>query len=172
MFGKKESKTPNLKKLEDLYYAADDARKNAYAPYSDFKVGAALLVKPNEDSVIPINKIYTGVNIENGSFGATLCAERVAFAKAISEGILQFDIGENPFVAIAISAGDEDEAIPCGICRQFMSEFAPDIAVITKADGQIRMRNLSQLLPESFQFDKNADHSCSILNKEDEESEE
>lgn len=155
MFGKnKEKSSVNLKKLEDLYYAAEDARKNAYAPYSDFKVGAALLVKPNEDSVLPINKIYTGVNIENGSYGATLCAERVAFAKAISDGILSYDLGENPFVAIAVSAGDEDEALPCGICRQFMSEFAPDIAVITKADGAIRMRNLSQLLPESFQLEK------------------
>ena len=153
MFGKKEGKLPDLKKFEDLYYAAEDARKNAYAPYSDFRVGAALLVKPNEDSVIPINKIYTGVNIENGSYGATLCAERVAFAKAISDGILQYDLGENPFIAIAVSAGEE-EALPCGICRQFMSEFAPEIVVITKAEGEIRIRNLKQLLPESFQLEK------------------
>ncbi|GEM_PF-1664611 len=163
MFGKKSkevkaeaakaSKTANMKKLEDLYYAAEDARKRAYAPYSDFKVGAALLVKPNEDSVLPINKIYTGVNIENGSYGATLCAERVAFAKAISDGILEYDIGENPFIAIAVSAGDE-EALPCGICRQFMSEFAPEITIVTKADGQIRIRNLMQLLPEGFQLEK------------------
>ena len=149
----KVQKTANLKKLEDLYYAAEDARKHAYAPYSDFKVGAALLVKPNEDSVLPINKMYTGVNIENGSYGATLCAERVAFAKAISEGVLEYDIGENPFVAIAVSAGEE-EALPCGICRQFMSEFAPEITIVTKADGQIRIRNLMQLLPESFQLNK------------------
>ncbi|MGX8773953.1 MAG: cytidine deaminase [Bacillota bacterium] len=149
----KSQKTANMKKLEDLYYAAEDARKHAYAPYSDFRVGAALLVKPNEDSVIPINKMYTGVNIENGSYGATLCAERVAFAKAISDGILEYDIGENPFIAIAVSAGDE-EALPCGICRQFMSEFAPEITIVTKANGQIRVRNLMQLLPESFQLDK------------------
>lgn len=149
----KVQKTANMKKLEDLYYAAEDARKHAYAPYSDFRVGAALLVKPNEDSVIPINKIYTGVNIENGSYGATLCAERVAFAKAISDGILEYDIGENPFVAIAVAAGEE-EALPCGICRQFMSEFAPEITIVTKADGQFRIRNLTQLLPESFQLNK------------------
>ena len=153
MFGKKEGKVPDLKKYEDLYYAAEDARRNAYAPYSDFRVGAALLVKPNEDSVLPINKIYTGVNIDNGSYGATLCAERVAFAKAISDGILQYDLGENPFIAIAVSAGDE-EALPCGICRQFMSEFAPEIVVITKAEGEIRIRNLKQLLPESFQLEQ------------------
>ena len=149
----KTQKTANMKKLEDLYYAAEEARKHAYAPYSDFRVGAALLVKPNEDSVLPINKIYTGVNIENGSYGATLCAERVAFAKAISDGVLEYDIGENPFVAIAVSAGEE-EALPCGICRQFMSEFAPEITIVTKADGQIRIRNLMQLLPESFQLNK------------------
>lgn len=162
MFGKKSKedilkpksqKTPNLKKLEDLYYAAEDARKYAYAPYSDFKVGAALLVRPNEDSVMPINKIYTGVNIENGSYGATLCAERVAFAKAISAGVLDYDIGQNPFIAIAVSAGEE-EALPCGICRQFMSEFAPELTVVTKSEGQIRIRNLAQLLPESFQLNK------------------
>jgi cytidine deaminase len=163
MFGKKDKKetaekkpvqkTANLKKLEDLYYAAENARKNAYAPYSDFKVGAALLVRPNEDSVLPVNKIYTGVNIENGSYGATLCAERVAFAKAISDGVLNYDIGQNPFIAIAVSAGEE-EALPCGICRQFMSEFAPEITIVTKADKQIRLRNLTQLLPESFQLNK------------------
>ncbi len=164
MFGKKNKeeqenlkaktqKTPNMKKLEDLYYAAEDARKHAYAPYSDFKVGAALLVRPNEDSVMPINKIYTGVNIENGSYGATLCAERVAFAKAISAGVLEYDIGQNPFIAIAVSAGEE-EALPCGICRQFMSEFAPELTVVTKSEGQIRLRNLTQLLPESFQLNK------------------
>ena len=165
MFGKKNKeesaetkpakiqKTTNMKKLEDLYYAAENARKNAYAPYSDFRVGAALLVRPNEDSVLPVNKIYTGVNIENGSYGATLCAERVAFAKAISDGVLNYDIGQNPFIAIAVSAGEE-EALPCGICRQFMSEFAPEITIVTKADKQIRLRNLTQLLPESFQLNK------------------
>ena len=155
-------KTANMKKLEDLYYAAEDARKHAYAPYSDFKVGAALLVRPNEDSVIPINKMYTGVNIENGSYGATLCAERVAFAKAISDGVLEYDIGENPFIAIAVSAGEE-EALPCGICRQFMSEFAPEITIVTKADGQIRIRNLMQLLPESFQLNKDEQEAVAAV---------
>ena len=180
MFGKKKTETVevkepkepkpkkavNMKKLEDLYYAAEDARKHAYAPYSDFRVGAALLVKPNEDSVLPKNKMYTGVNIENGSYGATLCAERVAFAKAISDGVLEYDIGENPFVAIAVSAGDE-EALPCGICRQFMSEFAPEITVVTKADGQIRIRNLMQLLPESFQLNKDEQAAVAALEAAD-----
>ena len=162
----KPKKAVNMKKLEDLYYAAEDARKHAYAPYSDFRVGAALLVKPNEDSVLPKNKMYTGVNIENGSYGATLCAERVAFAKAISDGVLEYDIGENPFIAIAVSAGDE-EALPCGICRQFMSEFAPEITVVTKADGQIRIRNLMQLLPESFQLNKDEQAAVAALEAAD-----
>lgn len=162
----KTQKTANLKKLEDLYYAAENARKNAYAPYSDFRVGAALLVRPNEDSVLPVNKIYTGVNIENGSYGATLCAERVAFAKAISDGVLNYDIGQNPFIAIAVSAGDE-EALPCGICRQFMSEFAPEITVVTKADKQIRLRNLTQLLPESFQLNKDGVTEFPVEESED-----
>ena len=180
MFGKKKTETVevkepkepkpkkavNMKKLEDLYYAAEDARKHAYAPYSDFRVGTALLVKPNEDSVLPKNKMYTGVNIENGSYGATLCAERVAFAKAISDGVLEYDIGENPFIAIAVSAGDE-EALPCGICRQFMSEFAPEITVVTKADGQIRIRNLMQLLPESFQLNKDEQAAVAALEAAD-----
>ncbi len=129
-------------------------------------MGAALLVKPNEDSVLPKNKMYTGVNIENGSYGATLCAERVAFAKAISDGVLEYDIGENPFIAIAVSAGDE-EALPCGICRQFMSEFAPEITVVTKADGQIRIRNLMQLLPESFQLNKDEQAAVAALEAAD-----
>ena len=136
-------------KYEELYYAATKARENSYAPYSQFRVGAALLVRPNEDSVMPINKKYIGVNIENGSYGATLCAERAAFAAAITDGVLNYDTGENPFIAIAVSAGDE-EAVPCGICRQFMYEFNPYIDVITKADGVIKSRKLIDLMPEGF----------------------
>lgn len=142
-------------RYEELYYAAENARKNSYAPYSGFKVGAALLVKPDDESFLPINKTYTGVNIENSSFGATLCAERVAFAKAICDGIhTRAKDGQNPFIAIAVSAGDESEAIPCGICRQFMLEFAPDIDVITKANGVIKHRSLSDLCPEGFIIDQ------------------
>lgn len=137
-------------RYEDLYFAAENARKNAYAPYSDFNVGAALLVRYNEDSPIPINKKYYGVNIENGSYGATLCAERAAFASAITAGVLNYDSGENPFIAIAVSAGEKDEAVPCGICRQFMYEFNPDLDIITKADGEIKVRKLRELMPEGF----------------------
>ena len=123
---------------EKLYEIAEGARVNAYAPFSNFCVGAALLTTDGE--------IYTGVNIENSSYGATICAERTAFVKAISEGKRQFS-------KIAISAGDV-ESVPCGICRQFMYEFSPEIEVITKADGVLRVRPLTQLLPEGFVLNK------------------
>ena len=123
---------------EKLYEIAEGARANAYAPFSNFCVGAALLTTDGE--------IYTGVNIENSSYGATICAERTAFVKAISEGKRQFS-------KIAISAGDV-ESVPCGICRQFMYEFSPEIEIITKADGVLKVRPLTQLLPEGFVLDK------------------
>ena len=123
---------------EKLYEIAEGARANAYAPFSNFCVGAALLTADGE--------IYTGVNIENSSYGATICAERTAFVKAISEGKRQFS-------KIAISAGDV-ESVPCGICRQFMYEFSPEIEVITKADGALKVSPLTHLLPEGFVLDK------------------
>lgn len=120
-----------------LYEIAGEARKNAYAPFSNFKVGAALLTKEG--------KIYTGVNVENSSYGATICAERTAFVKAISEG-------EREFTAIAVSAGSE-EAVPCGICRQFIYEFAPEILIITGTDkNSINIRTLEELLPMGFRL--------------------
>ncbi len=121
----------------ELYKIAEEARENAYAPFSGFRVGAALLTAEG--------KVYTGVNVENSSYGATICAERTAFVKAISEG-------EREFAAIAISAGDVP-SLPCGICRQFMYEFAPQIRIITgpaAEDGSLQARSLSQLLPEGF----------------------
>lgn len=140
-------------RYEELYFAAESVRANSYSPYSDFSVGAALLVRPNEDSPLPINKKYFGVNIENGSYGATLCAERAAFASAITDGVLKYENGENPFIAIAVSAGD-DEAVPCGICRQFMYEFNPDMDVITKAGGELKIRKLKELMPEGFTLEQ------------------
>lgn len=136
--------SPDDMKPEDmikrLYDMACAATENAYAPFSGFRVGAALLA----DS----GRVYTGVNVENSSFGATICAERTAFVKAISEG-------ERSFTAIAVAA-DADrptESLPCGICRQFMYEFAPDIYVITGADREnINTRKLSELLPEGFRL--------------------
>ena len=113
------------KSLFELARAASD---KAYAPFSHYKVGAALLTKGG--------KVYTGVNIENSSFGATICAER-----------------ERKFEAIAIY-GSGSEAVPCGICRQFMFEFAPQIIVITADDPQqLHIRPLNVLLPEGFRLE-------------------
>lgn len=121
-----------------LYDIAKQVSVNAYAPFSNFRVGAALLT---EDG-----RVYSGVNIENSSFGATICAERTAFVKAISEG-------ERVFTAIAIYA-EGAESIPCGICRQFMYEFAPDITIITgESRDALNIRTLSELLPVAFKLE-------------------
>lgn len=125
---------------KELYAKALDARENAYVPFSGFKVGAALLTEDGG--------IYTGVNVENSSYGATICAERTAFVKAISEG-------HRNFKAIAVTAGEEQEALPCGICRQFMYEFAPDMEVITGIDSEhLNVRKLDELLPLGFRLER------------------
>lgn len=122
-----------------LYEKAKEASLNAYAPFSQFHVGAALMTGEG--------KIYTGVNIENSSYGATICAERTAFVKAVSEGEREFD-------AIAVYA-DGGEAVPCGICRQFMYEFAPEIDIITGTDADnLNIRSLDELLPAGFRLDR------------------
>ncbi len=105
----------------NLVSKAFEGRKNAYAPYSNFKVGAAVLT---EDG-----KIYTGCNIENASYGATNCAERTAIFKAISEG-------HKTIEAIAIVGVINDYTYPCGICRQVISEFASDNTKIILGKGK------------------------------------
>ena len=128
----------NDAKRKELYEKALEARKNAYVPFSGFKVGAALLTEDGS--------VYTGVNVENSSYGATICAERTAFVKAISEG-------QRKFRAIAVTAGEEQESLPCGICRQFMYEFAPDMEIITGTDiEKLNVRTLEQLLPDGFRL--------------------
>ncbi|MBR2620260.1 MAG: cytidine deaminase [Firmicutes bacterium] len=123
-----------------LYAEALKARENAYAPFSGFQVGAALLTEDGQ--------VYTGVNIENSSYGATICAERTAFVKAISEG-------HRKFKALAVTAGDEQEALPCGICRQFMYEFSPELEIITGTDEEhLNIRTLEELLPLGFRLEK------------------
>ncbi len=112
----------------------------SYSPYSNVQVGAALLCKSG--------KIYTGCNIENASFGATNCAERTAFFKAVSEG-------EKEFEAIAVAGrknGALAEFLPCGICRQVMAEFCDgDFKIFTVAsENEFNEYTLSQLLPNSF----------------------
>lgn len=127
---------------EKLVLAALESRKKAYAPYSHYQVGAALLTAQG--------RIYRGCNIENASYGATNCAERTAFFKALSEG-------ERQFLAIAIAGGLEgkeisDYAYPCGICRQVMQEFCgPDFQVIVgKSKEDYRLMTLKELLPFGF----------------------
>ncbi|MGB7606043.1 MAG: cytidine deaminase [Lutisporaceae bacterium] len=118
-----------------LISKAKEAMKNAYTKYSGFNVGAALLTKSG--------KIFTGCNIENSSYGATICAERVAFAKAISEG-------ERDFEAIAIVSSSGNFTYPCGICRQFMSEWGTQLKLIFENEKETKIYTLDQLLPEAF----------------------
>lgn len=129
-------------KTEELIQAALAARAAAYAPYSHYTVGAALLTAEGE--------IYTGGNIENASYGATNCGERTAVFKAVSEG-------RRRFAAIAIAGGMEGEepsdyAFPCGICRQVMKEFADaDFRIIVaKSLSDYKIYGLDELLPHGF----------------------
>ena len=117
--------------------------KNAYAPYSNYHVGAAVLTDDG--------KVFLGANIENASYGAANCAERTAFFKAVNEGARGFE-------AIAIAGGPEDKDAlefcpPCGICRQVMREFCvPEHfrIILGNAKGEIKSRTLAELLPDSF----------------------
>lgn len=126
-------------KTKELIAAALAARKNAYSDYSGFDVGAALLTRDD--------KIYTGCNIENGVFAASVCAERTAFYSAVAAG-------ERGFCAIAIVGDEQDYCYPCGICRQVMAEFCDEdfkiISVKTAADYQTL--TLGELLPHAFHF--------------------
>lgn len=120
----------------ELVILAKEAMENAYAPYSNFKVGAALLAKDG--------RVFQGCNIENASYGATNCAERTAIFKAVSEGVREFE-------AIAIVASSGDYASPCGICRQVLFEFLPEGKVILDSDekGMVTF-TVRELLPLGF----------------------
>ena len=122
---------------DELISKAYEATKNSYAPYSKFNVGAVALCG---------EKIYMGCNIENASFGATICAERCAIFKAVSDGCTKID-------KIVIVCSTHDFAYPCGICRQVMTEFMDEngIIVVTN-DKEIREDKLSDLMPESFRM--------------------
>jgi cytidine deaminase len=122
--------------LADLVRLAREARERAHAPFSRFKVGAALRTRTGE--------IVTGCNIENASYGLTLCAERVAVFKAVSEGLREFD-------AIAVVADAPRPTAPCGPCRQILWEFCGDIRVhIVDLSGRKRTVRMSKLLPLPF----------------------
>lgn len=125
----------NDDKYSHLIEKARKIKLNAYAPYSRYQVGAALLTRDGE--------IFTGVNVENASFGLTVCAERIAIFNALSQGNQNLE-------AIAISAQGEDIPYPCGACRQVMNEFNPDIIVILDSGHNINVYSLRELLPMAF----------------------
>ena len=125
----------------ELVEAAKEAMSRAYAPYSGYCVGAALLAADG--------RVFQGCNMENASFSPTICAERVAFAKAVSEGV-------RDFAAMAVVGGKHGNITglfpPCGVCRQVMREFCGDdfTVYLGGPDGEIRTRTLGELLPDSF----------------------
>ncbi len=121
----------------ELYLAAKKAAENAYAPFSNFRVGAALLTQRGD--------VYLGVNVENSSYGATICAERAAVISAVTSG-------DREFAKIAIVANGH-KVLPCGICRQFLYEFAPNLKIITgSSEDELEIFELSELLPNGFRL--------------------
>jgi cytidine deaminase len=124
--------------LKELVEAAKAVREKAYAPYSNFKVGAALRSKSG--------KIFAGCNVESASYGLTVCAERVAIWKAVSEGE-----AESEFEAIAVVADTHELTPPCGVCRQIIWEFCGDVPVIfANLEGKTETVKMSELLPRAF----------------------
>lgn len=123
---------------EELIKIADEAKEMAYAPFSNFKVGAALLGKSG--------KVYTGCNVENSSYSPTNCAERTAIFKAVSEG-------EREFTKIAIMSSSGEFTSPCGVCRQVIFEFMDkgDV-VLGNKKGEVKVYDINELLPEGFRL--------------------
>lgn len=123
----------------DLIAAARKVRIGAYAPYSNFAVGAAILTDTGE--------VFVGCNVENASFGLTICAERVAASTAVAAG-------KRTFVKLALSL--PEGGTPCGACRQFLSEFCDDLVVLiddSDKEGSVRQTTLAELLPDKFSFE-------------------
>ncbi len=122
--------------VKKLINAAAAARASAYAPYSKFRVGAAALCSDGS--------VYTGCNIENASYPCGICAERVAVSKAVSDG-------RTDIAAVAVVGSSSEKCTPCGLCRQFMYEFSPDMLVIScDKDGNSDEHTLYELLPHGF----------------------
>ncbi len=122
--------------LQKLVEAAKKVRENARAPFSNFRVGAALLTNGGE--------IFTGCNVENASYGLTMCAERVAIFKAISEG-------EREFQKIVVAADTDELTPPCGACRQIIWEFCGDVEIVlTNLQGKTETMKMGELFPKAF----------------------
>ena len=121
---------------QNLINLAKEVRKNSFAPYSKFKVGSALITKEG--------KIYTGCNVESASYGLTVCAERVAIWKAISEG-------ERDLEEIVVVADTKKLTPPCGVCRQIIWEFCGDVPVtLANLQGDVETVQMKDLLPRAF----------------------
>jgi len=136
---------PSFSALSDteLVERALAARQNAYAPYSGFRVGAALQV--------PGDRVFTGCNVENASYGLTVCAERVAVVSAVAAGAREFTV-------LAVAGDGEGPALPCGACLQVLSEFAPHLRLLlANARGEFAVRTLPELLPKAFQLHRRGD---------------
>jgi len=132
------NKNNNKQDYTELIKAALEARNFSHSPYSHFRVGAAVLSDEG--------KIFTGTNIENASYPATICAERVAVSKAVSEGYKNIK-------AVAITSSYDEFVFPCGVCRQFMVEFAVknDIDIVLALSAEkFEIHNLKDLIPHSF----------------------
>ena len=122
----------------ELMEKAELVSQNAYVPYYRFQVGAAIECADGS--------VFTGCNVENAALGSTICAERTAACKAVSEG-------HRDFKRIAIYAESKDYCMPCGACRQFLAEFAPDMDVLcAKAGGRYVSYRLKELLPHTFNY--------------------
>jgi len=123
--------------LEPLISAARDVRNHAHAPYSQFRVGAAVMGASG--------RIYVGCNVENATYGATICAERAAICAMVA-------CGESKATAVAVYTEANPAASPCGICRQVLAEFADDMPVVLAAPGYHSVLSLAALLPNRFVF--------------------
>ncbi|MGI6588815.1 MAG: cytidine deaminase [Peptococcia bacterium] len=131
-----KNKNIDFESINELIEAAKQVRGNAYAPYSRFQVGAALLGSDGQ--------IYTGCNVENVSYGLSICAERVAVFKAVSEGITSFQ-------TLVLVADQEEPISPCGACRQILAEFSLEMPVfMVNLKGKIVQTSIAKLLPDSF----------------------
>ena len=123
---------PELRRLLD---EAERVRQRAYAPYSRFLVGAAVEAVSG--------RIYVGANVENATYGATICAERSAVTRMVADG-------DRELVRVAVYTEDEEPTMPCGICRQVISEFGRDVTIVSATPAGVRVITLSELFPHPF----------------------